>query len=90
MDGFGAAGVPILRPSAQFTTGAPELNKQWMRASDDAFNSRILDGRSLRYAPDLEVHIVGDAPLDSDAYRRNLERVLQRSRTSATATTPTS
>ena len=47
-----------------------------MKASDDAFNTRVLDRRSLRYASDLTVHMVGQDAMDSDAYRRDLERIL--------------
>jgi hypothetical protein len=53
-----------------------EVNKHSMKASDDAFNARILDGRSLRYAPDLRVQMVGDEPMGSDAYRRDFEWIL--------------
>jgi predicted ester cyclase len=56
--------------------GTAEANKQWMKASDDAFNARILDGRSLRYAADLLVHMGGQEPMGSDAYRRDLEWIL--------------
>ena len=54
----------------------PGENKQLMKQSDDAFNARILDGRSLKYAPDLVVHAVGQDAMDSDAYRRDIAWIL--------------
>jgi predicted ester cyclase len=56
--------------------GTPEDNKYWMKASDDAFNERILDGSSLRYAPNMLVHMVGEEPMGPDAYRRDLAWIL--------------
>jgi ketosteroid isomerase-like protein len=51
-------------------------NKLLMKASDDAFNARILDGISLRYAANLIVQMVGEDPMDSDAYRRDVGWIL--------------
>lgn len=51
-------------------------NKRRMKESDDAFNARKLDARSLGYADDLLAHIVGQDPMDLATYLRDQQRIL--------------
>jgi len=51
-------------------------NRRRMKESDDAFNARKLDARSLGYADDLVAHIVGGDPMDLAGYLQDVQRIL--------------